>query len=562
MPTDPSHPLAPSAVSRREFARWISLASAGLALPWPAGASTLPEPADAAPQTSRAPSRVHGARMVTLLYTNDFHSAFEPVPAFWRPGSPRIGGAAQLASLVARERAAAPGAFLLDSGDMFTGTLSRLTEGEALLETMLVMGYDAMGVGNHEFDYGWQPFARGIARVSFPVLCANVRYRGNGVRFTRPHAILERDGLRLGVIGVMGMKAATRTIMPSKVAELEFTDPVEAVRESVRALRDSVDLIVVLGHQGLPGPMQSDAEADPSVQRSLDEDLAICGAVPGIDVYIAAHSHHGLEQPLVHPDTGSLIVQTYGYGTRLGRLQLAVDGTRPAGRRIVGHTGELLVVESDRLPEHPAVAARVAQYRARVADQIGAPLGSNAARMTRRYHHESTLGSYVADVLRLDGAAASSASNALHVGITNAGGLRADLPQGPLDRGHVLDALPFLNDAVTVEMSGGALRAVLEQGCSLEAGMVQVSGVRVAYDPARPSGARVRQVTVHGEPLDLAKRYLVSTNSFLAEGGDGYASFREGEVVRRGPVLSDLVLIDLQRRGTITAPALGRMVPV
>jgi 2',3'-cyclic-nucleotide 2'-phosphodiesterase (5'-nucleotidase family) len=197
-----------------------------------------------------------------------------------------------------------------------------------------------------------------------------------------------------------------------------------------------------------------------------------------------------------------------------------------------------------------------------VADQIGAPLGRASARFTRRYHHDSTLGGYVADLLRADGAAASTALRGAHVGITNAGGLRADLPEGPLDRGHVLDALPFLNDAVTVAMSGGALRAVLEQGCSLEAGMVQVSGVRATYNAAAPIGARIREVTVQGAPLNVGQRYLVSTNSFLAEGGDGYVSFREGEIVRKGPVLSELVLSDLQRRSTIAPPTLGRMVRV
>lgn len=552
----------PSLISRRAFSRWLALAAGGLVAPWGVASA---QPARLLPRRPALPIPLrrgllsrHGVRDVTLLYTNDFHSAFEPVPAFWRPGAPRLGGASRLAALVARERAAAPGAFLLDAGDMFTGTLSRLTEGEALLEMMLVMGYDAMGVGNHEFDYGWQPFERGIARVPFPIVCSNVRYRGSGVRFTRPHTIIERDGVRLGVIGVMGKLASTRTIMPSKVAELEFTDPVASVRDSVRALRDVVDLVVVLGHQGLPGPMQSDAEADATVQRSLDEDLAMCGAVPGIDVYVAAHSHHGLEAPLVHPETGTLIVQTYGYGTRVGRLRLAIDPAQPARKRVVGHAGELLLVESDRLPEHPGVAARVASYRARVADQIGPPLGRATARFTRRYHHESTLGNHVADLLRSDGGKAPVAD----VGITNAGGLRADLPEGPIDRGHVLDALPFLNDAVTVALTGGALRRVLEQGCSLEAGMVQVSGVRVAYDPTAPVGARVRSITVGGAPLDPGKRYLVATNSFLAEGGDGYAGFREGEVVRRGGVLSDLVIRDLQQRGAITPPPVGGRIVV
>lgn len=507
-----------------------------------------------APALLRHRRPVRGTRRdVTLLFTNDFHSAFDPVPAFWLPGSPRLGGAAQLATLVERERAAAAAAgrtsFLLDSGDMFTGTLSRLTEGEALLEMMLLMRYDAMGVGNHEFDYGWQPFEQGISRVPFPILCCNVRHRGTGIRFTRPHTILERDGVRLGVIGVMGMRAATRTIMPSKVAELEFTDPVAEARASVAALRPHVDVIVVLGHQGLPGPMQSDAEADRAVQRPLDEDLAFCGAVPGIDVYIAAHSHHGLEQPLIHPDTGTLITQTYGYGTRLGRIALTLDDGK-----LVQRDAELLMVRTDDLTPHPTVAARIARYRAKVADEIGPPLGRVARRLTRRYHAESPLGSLCADVMR-DTLRAD-------VGITNAGGLRADLPEGPIDRGHVVDAFPFLNAAWTVEMPGGALRSVLEHGCSLEAGMVQVSGLVARYDLSRPVGSRVLSVEVGGRALEAERRYLVSTNSFLAEGGDGYAGFLQGRIVDRGgAMLNDLMADYVKRAGVIDHPRAGRLIP-
>lgn len=490
-----------------------------------------------------------GAHDLTILYTNDFHSAFDPVPAFWRRGSPRLGGAAHLATLIDRERAATPASFLLDSGDMFTGTLSRLTEGEALLEMMTLMRYDAMGVGNHEFDYGWQAFERGITRVAFPMLCCNVRHRGTGIRFCRPHTILEREGVRLGVVGVMGTLAATRTIMPSKVAELEFTDPVAETVASVRALRPTVDVVVVLAHQGLPGPMQSDAEADPSVQRPLDEDLDFCGAVPGIDVYIAAHSHRGLEQPLVQPDTKTLITQTFGYGTRLGRIRLAVRD-----RRVVDHDIELLEVSSDELPPHPAVTARVARYRAAVADEIGPPIGRAAERLTRKYHRESSLGSFCADAMRERARA--------DVAITNAGGLRADLPEGEIDRGHVLDAFPFLNDLVTFDLAGRDLRAVLEQGCSLEAGMAQVSGLRARYDLARPSGARLIDLHVNGVPVADDQRYRVATNSFLAEGGDGYDGFLRGRVVARDAVLSDVIADHVAAATLVRAPETGRLVPV
>ena len=488
-----------------------------------------------------------GAHEVTILYTNDFHSAFEPIPAYWLSGSPRLGGASHLAALVEQERAAARTSFLFDSGDMFTGTVSRLTEGEALLEMMMLMRYDAMGAGNHEFDYGWQVFERGVTRVPFPILCCNIRRKDSGARFTRPYTILERNGARLGVIGVMGLKAATRTIMPSKVTELEFTDPFSEAAACVKDLRGTVDVVIVLGHQGLPGAMQTDAENDPDVQRPLDEDLAFCGAVPGIDLYIAGHSHHGLEEPLVHPDTRTLVTQTYGYGTRLGRIRLAVKD-----RKVVGHDIQLLKVWSDKLPPAPDVEARVAHYRKVIAEQVGEPFGQAPQRIIRKYRKESPLGSLCTDAMRLRAGS--------DVAITNAGGLRADLPAGPIDRARVLDVLPFLNDSVTLELDGGALKAALEQGFSLEAGMAQVSGLLARYDLSRPIGARLVSLEIGGQPVDDHRSYRVTTNSFLAEGGDGYAAFRRGRIVSRDAVLSDVVSDYIRRLKVIEPPAPGRLV--
>ncbi|HEX7631670.1 MAG TPA: bifunctional UDP-sugar hydrolase/5'-nucleotidase [Lacunisphaera sp.] len=487
-----------------------------------------------------------GAHELTILYTNDFHSALVPIPAYWLPGSPKLGGAAHLATLVEQERAAAKTSFLLDSGDMFTGSMSHLTHGEVLMEMMTLMRYDAMSAGNHEFDYGWQIFDHAATRVPFPILCCNIRYKGTSIRFTRPYTILERDGVRLGVIGVMGLNAARYTIMPSKVAELEFTDPVAETKACVEELRDTVDVLVVLGHQGLPGAMQTDAENDPEVQRPLDEDINFCGAVPGIDVYIAAHSHHGLDKPIVHPVTGTIITQTYGYGTRLGRIRLKVRD-----RKVVQHDVELLKVWSDQLPAHAAVADRIAHYRGVVADQFGPPIGHATQRIIRRYNYESPLGSLITDMMRERSGA--------DVAITNAGGLRADLPEGPLDRGHALDAFPFLNNSVTLELAGRDLKGVLEQGFSLKAGMVQVSGLKAVYDMKRPSGARLIELSVGGKPAEDDKVYKVTTNSFLAEGGDGYLAFKKGREIARDVQLSDLLYEGIKARKTIEPPGPGRL---
>src|SRR5581483_6531394 len=250
------------------------------------------------------------AREVTILYTNDFHSAFDPIPAYWLAGAPRLGGAAHLATLVNQIRRRDRTVFLFDTGDMFTGMMSNLTRGEALMEMMMSMRYDAMAIGNHEFDYGATNFEKQMYRVPFPVLGANIFYKGTTHRYSRPYTILERDGIRLGVIGIIGEDARS-VALPSGITNLDFADPMPIVRELVKELKPQVDLIVVLAHQGKTGPQQTDAEARPDVQRDFDEDIRLCGELDGIDVFVGGHAHRGIEPPYVHPKTGTLIVPTY-----------------------------------------------------------------------------------------------------------------------------------------------------------------------------------------------------------------------------------------------------------
>ncbi len=484
-------------------------------------------------------------RDVTILYTNDFHSAFEPIPAYWLPGTPKLGGAAQLATLINQLRARAQPAFLFDSGDMFTGMLSNLTRGEALMEMMMSMRYDAMCVGNHEFDYGSENFTRQMNRVPFPVLGANIFYKGTNHRYSRPYAIIERGGVRLGVIGIIGEDARSVAWQPG-IADLDFRDPIPAVRDAVKELRPQVDLIVVLAHQGETGPQQTDAEAHPDLQRDFDEDIKLCTAVPGIDVFVGGHAHRGIEQPYVHPQTGTIIVQTYGYGTRLGYLKL-----RLRGQKIISHQGELLKVWSDRLAPDPEVAVKLRRYKQQVAPQIGEPVGNSQVRLVRDYRAESLLGSFVADVLR----AASGAD----VGLQNAGGLRADIPAGAVTKGDVLDALPFLNTIVVCELTGAQIRAVLEQSFSLKRGMMQVSGLRAAYDMRRPEGQRLVELQIGGRPVDEQQVYRVATNGFIANGGDLYDTFRQTKQVDMGRPLSDVVLDYVRKQRTIPPPQMGRL---
>src|SRR5262245_20225687 len=496
-----------------------------------------------APATDAAP-----VREVTILYTNDFHSAFDPIPAYWLPGSPRLGGAAHLATLVDRIRACEKPVFLFDTGDMFTGMLSNLTRGEALMEMMRAMEYDAMAIGNHEFDYGSENFTRQMNAVPFPVLGANIFFKGADHPYSRPYVILEKEGVRLGVIGIIGEDARS-VALPSGITNLDFRDPVPIVRTLVAELRDRVDVVVVLAHQGKTGPMQTDAEARPEVQRDFDEDVRLCGEVPGIDVFVGGHAHRGIETPFVHPVTGTRIVQTYGYGTRLGYLRLTLKG-----RKIVSHEGELLKVWSDRLPPDPVIAKKIQHYKQLVAPQIGRVVGRSKTRLVRDYNAESSLGSFVCDVMReMSGA---------DIAVQNAGGLRADLPQGAVTNGNVLDALPFVNTLVVCEMTGAEIREVLEQGLTLERGLIQVSGLRATYDLKRPLKQRLIDLRIGDQPVDNQKTYRVATSSFLAEGGDLYETFLRTRQVDTKKSLSDVVMEYIQKHGEIPPPRLGRLVQV
>jgi len=489
-----------------------------------------------------------GAKELTIIYTNDFHSAFDPVPAYWLEGSPKIGGAAQLATLANQVRARDKNTFFFDTGDMFTGQISFLTKGEALMEMMRPMQYDAMAIGNHEFDYGADNFEKQMNRVNFPILGANIFYKGTNNRYSRPYTIVERGGVRLGVIGIIGLDARS-VALPSGITNLDFYDPIPIVRELVQELRPQVDLIVVLAHQGKTGPMQTDAENRPDVQRDFDEDIRMATEVEGIDVLIGGHAHRGIEVPFVTPKTGTIIVQTYGFGTRLGYLKLKVnDG------KITSHEGELIKVWSDQIEPDPAVSAKVEYYKNLVASKIGIYQGELKARLVRDYLRESSLGNFITDVMREYSGA--------EVAITNAGGLRADLPEGRVTNGDIIDAFPFVNSLVVCKLTGVQLKEVIEQGLTLERGMVQASGLKAVYDISRPLGKRLVSLEIGGQPVDDNRIYTVATNSFLAEGGDLYETFLETEQEDSGILLSDLLMNYLRERKTAGLPIPGRLIPV
>jgi 5'-nucleotidase/UDP-sugar diphosphatase len=275
-------------------------------------------------------------------------------------------------------------------------------------------------------------------------------------------------------------------------------------------------------------------------------------AVPGIDVFVGGHAHRGIEVPWVGPKNGSIVVQTYGRGTTVGVLQLTYD---QQARKVLAHTGSLLRVMPGVFPT-PAAVEQVVSHWVGESNRLGGEVvGTAAAPLNREYNGESALGDVIADAMRWKTGA--------QLALENAGGIRGDIPAGPITRNQVISAAPFINSLVTMNLTGAQLRELLEQSLTLKVGMMQVSGLRMTYDLSRPEYHRLISVHVRDTPLEDARSYSVVTNSFLATGGDHYETFLKARPQQdRGMLVADVLEEYVRTKHTLEAPQGGRIVAV
>jgi len=484
--------------------------------------------------------------VVTLLFTNDMESAYEPVPAWWRDDIENIGGLAELTTLINNIRRDEPNVFLFDSGDIFTGALSKLTDGALMFEFMITMGYDAMAIGNHEFDYGEEILLWQKNRVAFPVLSANMFFKNTKHPFAQRHTIIERNGIRIGVIGILGRDAGTTAVAPGSTDGIDITDEAAAVYLSMQELRNDVDVVVVLAHQGHTAPMQTDAEVDPRLARDIEKDIALAGAVEGIDVLFGGHADAGTWVPVEHEQTGTLIMQTFGQATYLGYLQLTLDAET---REIKRHEGKLIPVDSDNLTPDPVIEAKMAAYRAQF-PELTEVVGRTEGRLNRRYFDESDLGNLLADIaVEMTGA---------DIAVIHGGTIRKDIPGGDVEVVDVLDTNPFLDPIVVQEVTGQQLFAIMEQSFTLLRGLLQVSGLEVVYDTSKPERERLVSLRHNGVDVAADDVFEVAVPRIIAEGADHFDEFLVTKRLRSSEPLGDLTIAYFKKHGDVPMPKSGR----
>ena len=466
------------------------------------------------------------AVQLTLLHINDFHGHLLPDSDKSISDTMAVGGAGRLARLITEERAKNPdGVLLLSAGDMFQGTpVSNVFRGQPVIEVMNTLKFDAMTLGNHEFDWGLDALRQLAATAAFPFLAANIRdEQGCGLPITKPYLILERKGFKLAVIGTTTPDTAFTT-KPDYVAGLTFQQPAEVLPQLVQEVRNrGADLIVVLSHLG------------------LDADLVLAQEVPGIDVIVGGHSHTAVTHPLRVNDT--IIVQAGSYGAWLGVLELEVDATT---RKILSYNREnelrpVLNGPSDAVDEK--ATAIVGRFNDQIKTVFARTVAETTVDLKRNRREESNVGNLIADALR----EASGADLAFQ----NGGGMRTDIPRGKITLEQLYTLLPFDNLLVAMDLTGEQVRGILEQNAGSPHQLLQVSGLSVHFDLRRPPGSQVIKVMVGHEPLVSGKTYRVVTNDFLAAGGDAITLFKEGRNVVYGDSLRDVVAAYLEKHSPV-----------
>jgi len=446
-----------------------------------------------------------GPAEITILHINDTHAHLEDI--------------ARRATLVknARNEVGAQKVLMFDSGDVFMGTpYFNLMKGQADLGFMNTLGYDAMTLGNHEFDsYTKTPqyLNEFVTGAKFPIVSTNLDFSQVPALKDKTinTLIVEKNSQSFGILGLTTEETA-EIADPGK--NIAIRDHVATAREAVAGFRSKgINKIIALTHIG------------------WDNDIKLAQQVSGIDLILGGHSHTlpSLYPTVVENVEPTLVVQAEAYGKYLGRLDLSFDGQGVIRK----HTGALAVVKD--AAEDTEYAARLSEYKAPI-DRLkttiaGKTLVDLDGERADIRTGETNFGNLVADAF-LDKAELTKAS----IAIVNGGSIRTSIPAGDISLGQILTVIPFNNDIVTLDITGEQLIAALENGVSkveaVEGRFPQVAGMRFSWNPVNQPGSRIISVEVmmNGgfQPVDKTAIYRIATNSYLSGGGDGYSALKQG----------------------------------
>lgn len=479
------------------------------------------------------PGAVQGPVKLTILHTNDHHGRF------WKNNDGEYGLAARktlIDGIRAEVKAAGGHTLLLDGGDVNTGIPESDTQdAEPDFKGMKLIGYDAMALGNHEFDKPLPVLAKQMQWAGFPMISANI-YK-DGQRLYKPFEMFDRGGLKIAVMGLTTDDTRKMTD-PANTGLLEFRKPADEAAKLVPELRKQAHVVIAATHMGHYTDGKSGVNAPGDVEMARQ--------VKGIDLIVGGHSQNPvcmLEQlgasrrndayvpgTACRPDVqnGTVIVQAHEWGKFVGRadfvyangaLTLEKYTLLPVNlkRTVKGADGkDVKQTYAPEIKEDAQMLALLQPFqdkgRAALDVQVGESDGVLDGDRARIRAQPTNMGVFIASVMMQKARA--------DLAIMNAGGVRDSMPAGKLTYKDVLKVQPFGNMLAVVELKGNELMTYLNAAAKMSVGagaFAQFAGVNLVIE-----GGAVKSATIKGAAIDPAKTYRLAINSFQAGGGDGY----------------------------------------
>ena len=513
------------------------------------------------PSTASVPKTAE--KDLVLVHTNDVHGRI--VEEKGRDKTTSVVGDAKLATVIENERAKKDQTtVVVDAGDAFQGLpISNSTKGEARAEILNKMNYDAMAVGNHEFDFGLDEAKKYKQILKFPLLSSNTYV--NGARLFEASTIIDKDksvkGDEFVVIGVTTPETATKT-HPKNVQGVTFKDPipevlnvVKEIQAKAKATGDDYKTYVILAHLGVDTTTPNEWRGS-----TLADELSKSPLLKGKRVVVIDGHSHTVESKTYGDNV--TYNQTGSYLNNIGKVTLKPNS-------LLGTPSLIKASETTNVTPNAEVKKLVDQLKAKydaenaVVVVKNSPVELSGTRENVRVR-ETNLGNVVADSLYEYGQ--TGFKNKTDIAVTNGGGLRETIAKDkPITKGSVIAVLPFGNTISQIKVTGqnvldmfekslGSILQVDKAGKTVldengqpllepSGGFLHVSGAKVYYDTNLPSGKRVLRVEVKNhdtgayDELDLNKTYYLTTNDFLAAGGDGYTML--GGERQEGPSMDE-----------------------
>jgi 5'-nucleotidase len=456
-------------------------------------------------------------------------------------------GAEVVSAIFHETREEIPATFLLDTGDSLQGNFFvNTTQGENAVGIMNAAGYDAMTLGNHEFDYGFDRLLELADMADFPFLTQ--RFVSSAAPPLTSHVIIERGGINIGIFGLTTPSAKYTSSGGFDENFGTVSDLIDEAVAQARALREEgADIVICLSHMGVSEKQARDyGSAYDIAENALGIDLIIDGHTPDTDV--------AMQQSYATP-----ISSVGDDGTEIGKITFyRRDGV------LVPEITKIIKEETAVYTPDPVVSAVINEWQEKSEEIAETVVGYSDVTLDDYEKSiirakESVLGDLVADAMRW----ASGAD----IAFCNAGNVRAPIEQGEITLEEIENVLPYANNVMVADVPGRVIKEALERSASLygkqDGGFIQVSGLSYAFDPAKPEGSRLGEVLVGEEALVDEQDYSLAIYDFLADGGDGYTMlvpyYHNARPVEGGNI-SNIFAQYLSEMETIQASLQGRII--